>query len=146
MIPAYVTKLGLTTQKTSVGAQKIDGLSLETYGIVSASFLLKDSQRRVRFFEETFLLVDTSFEVVLGMLFLAFSNADFQFGAEELIWKTYTIAKALPITCQIKLIDKREFGKAALDKKLETFVVHISAVEVAESSIHPFRAAQIATL
>ncbi len=35
MIPAYITKLGLTTQNTSVGAQKIDGLLLKTHGIIA---------------------------------------------------------------------------------------------------------------
>ncbi len=40
MTPAYATKLGLTTRKTSVGAQKIDGSPLETYGMVTASFSL----------------------------------------------------------------------------------------------------------
>ncbi len=77
MTPAYVAELGFTTPKTSIGAQKIDGLLLETYDMTSASFLLQDSLKRVRFFEETFLLADTSMDVVLGMLFLALSNVNF---------------------------------------------------------------------
>ncbi len=77
MTPAYRTKLGLTTQRTSIGAQKIDDSLLKTYDIVSASFLLQDSQKKVRFYEETFLLADTSIQMVLGILFLARSNADF---------------------------------------------------------------------
>ncbi len=40
MTPAYTVKLGVTTWKTSIKAQKIDGSLLETYGIVSPSFLL----------------------------------------------------------------------------------------------------------
>ncbi len=40
MTPAYAAELGLTTRKSSVGAQKIDGSSLETYGMVTASFSL----------------------------------------------------------------------------------------------------------
>ncbi len=40
MILAYAAKLGLTIRKTCVGAQKIDGLPLETYGMASASFSL----------------------------------------------------------------------------------------------------------
>ncbi len=98
MTPAYATKLDLTVRKISVGAQKIDGLLLETYGIVSASFSLQDSLRRVRFFEETFLLANISMKMVLGMLFLAFSNADFQFDAEKLTWRFYITAEALPTT------------------------------------------------
>ncbi len=76
MTPAYAAKLGLITRKTSVGAQKIDGSPLETHGITSAKFSLQDSLGRVRFFEETFLLADTSMEVVLGMPFLSLSNVD----------------------------------------------------------------------
>ena len=45
--------------------------------MVSATFLLQDSQRRDRIFEETFLLANTSMEMILEMLFLAPSNADF---------------------------------------------------------------------
>ncbi len=38
MTLAYVAELGLTIQKTSVSAQKIDGLLLETYNMASARF------------------------------------------------------------------------------------------------------------
>ncbi len=135
---AYITKLGLTAQKISVGAQKIDGLPPKTYGIVSASLLLQDSLEKVQFFEEIFLRADTRMEGVLRMLFLALSNADFRFGAEKLTWRSYTATEALPTTSQVKLIDEREFAKAALDENLETFVVHVSALDIAESLIHPF--------
>ena len=76
MTPAYAKQLGLQTQKTDVGAQKIDGSLLATYGMVIAAFQVKDKLGRARFFQETFLLADTSMEVVLGMPFLIFSNAD----------------------------------------------------------------------
>ncbi len=79
MTLAYVAELGLTTQKTSVRAQKIDGLSLETYSMALASFSLQDSLKTVWFFEETFLLTDTSMEVVFRMPFLSFSNVDIEF-------------------------------------------------------------------
>ncbi len=144
--PAYAKELGFTTRKTSIGAQKIDGSLLKTYRMVSACFLFQDSLGRVRFFEETFLLANTSIVVVLGMPFLALSNADFQFGAEELTWRSYIAAEALPTTNRVELIKKREFAKAALDENSETFVVHVSVLDVAEPLIHPFRAAQIATL
>ena len=73
---AYAKKLGLRTRKTNVGAQKIDGSLLETYEIVIAAFQMKDKFGRVRFFQETFLLADTSMEMVLRMPFFTFSNAD----------------------------------------------------------------------
>ncbi len=99
MIPAYAKKLGLTTRKTSVGAQKIDDSPLKTYGMASARFSIQDSRGRVRFFEETFLLADTSMEVVLGMLFLSLSNANVEFAElGKLTWRTYTAAEALPTT------------------------------------------------
>ncbi len=79
MTPAYATRLGFTTRKTSIGAQKIDGSPLETYGMASARFSIQDSLERVRFFEETFLLADTSMEVVLKIPFLSLSNVDVEF-------------------------------------------------------------------
>ena len=84
MTPAFAARLGLITRATNAGVQKIDGSQLETYGRASAGFLLQDSLEKVQFFEETFLLADTSVEVVLKMPFIFFSNADFQFGAGEL--------------------------------------------------------------
>ncbi len=85
-------------------------------------------------------------EMVLRMPFLALSNADFQFGAEKLTWRFYIAAEALPTTSRVELIDKREFAKATLDENSKIFVVHVSALDVAELSIYPSRAAQIAAL
>lgn len=47
--------------------------------MTSASFLLQDSQGRVGFFKETFLLADISIEIVLGIPFLALSNINIEF-------------------------------------------------------------------
>ena len=46
------------------------------HGIVIVGFLIQDKLGKIRFFEGTFLLADTSIEVVLGILFLTFSNVD----------------------------------------------------------------------
>ena len=80
MSPAYAERLGLKTRKTNVGAQKIDGFALETFGMVIADFQVEDKGGRPRFFQETFLVADTKFEVVLGMPFLKISNANIAFG------------------------------------------------------------------
>ena len=85
MTPAYTTKLGLWVWKTDVRAQKIDGSSLRIFGMVIAGFQVKDKLSRAWYFEESFLLAKTSMEVVLGMSFLYFSNADIQFAEKELI-------------------------------------------------------------
>ena len=69
MSPTYAKKLGLKTQKTNVEAQKIDGSALEIFGIVIADFQVEDKGGRLRFFQETFLVTNTIFEMVLGILF-----------------------------------------------------------------------------
>ncbi len=84
MTPTYVAKLGLINQKTNVGAQKIDGLLLVTYKMILVDFSVQNKLGKDWFFEETFLFTDTSIEVVLGMLFLALSNANTQFIEKKL--------------------------------------------------------------
>ncbi len=147
MSPAYATKLGLTTQKTSIRAQKINDSSLKTYDMISASFLLQDSLGKVQFFEETFLLTDTNMEMVLAMCFLSLSNADIKLAElEKLTWSLNTAVEALPITSRVGLINKKEFAKVVMDENLKTFVVYMSALDITESSIHPSQVALIATL
>lgn len=46
MTPNFATNLGLTTRKTNVGAQKIDGSVLENYDMVMANFLLQDKLKK----------------------------------------------------------------------------------------------------
>ena len=138
MTPAYASELSLRVYRTDVGAQKIDGSILKIFGIVLASFQMKDKLRKTQFFQETFLLADISTKVVLGMSFFTFSNANVQFVEKELTWRTYTTAKALPTTKRVKLINKKEFAKAALDENSETFVVQIASLNLVPG-IHPDR-------
>ena len=63
----------------------------------------------------------------------------------KLIWRSYTTAKALPTTKQIKLINKKKFAKTALDKNLETFVIHMAFVNLVPG-VYPNKKAQIAYL
>ena len=84
MSPAYIERLDFKTRKTNVGAQKIDGSALETFGMMIADFQVEDKGGRPRFFQEIFLVADTKFEVVLRMLFLKISNADVAFGKRTL--------------------------------------------------------------
>lgn len=111
MHPAHAAKLSLSVRKTDIGTQKIDGSPLETFGMVIKGFSLQDKLGRVRFFQETFLLANTSIEVVLGMLFLTLSTADIRFSERELVWRTYTAAET-PATWRVELIDKKEFAAA----------------------------------
>ena len=76
ILPTYALRLSLRVHHTDVKTQKIDGFTFEIFGIVLASFQVEDKLEKTRFFQETFLLADISMEVVLGMPFLTFSNAD----------------------------------------------------------------------
>ena len=129
MTSAYATKLGFKVQKTNVRAQKIDGSLLATYRMVIAAFPILYKFGRACFFQESFLLVIASLEVILIIPFLIFSNTDIQFAEKELTWKFYLTKKALPNTQRIKLINKKDLAKAALDKEFITFVVQITALE-----------------
>ena len=84
MTLAYTKQLGLRTRKTDVGAQKINRLLLATYGIVIAAFQVTDKLSKARFFQQTFLLADTTIKVILGIPFLTFNNANIQFAEKEL--------------------------------------------------------------
>lgn len=116
------------------------------YGIIIARFLLKNSEKKVWFFEETFLLANISIEVILRMLFLTLSNANVLFGVEKLTSRYNTSVEALLIAKQIKLINKHKFIKTALDKNFEIFIVYIAALKALESALHPFEALLLATL
>ena len=65
--------------------------------IVSTFFVL-DHDGRERFFEENFLLADVKLNIVLGILFLIMSNADVDFQAQDLQWRSYTIGNIFPTT------------------------------------------------
>ena len=143
MSPAYAKKLGLKTRKTNVRAQKIDGSALETFGMVIADFQVEDKGGRPRFFQEIFLVVDTKFEVILGMPFLKLSNADVLFGKKTLMWKSYTTSEGLPTIEQVQLVNLKEFVITALDADSETFIVHVAIREQKEMAMDPDRKAQI---
>ena len=81
-------------------------------------------------------------EVVLSILFLTFSNADIQFVEKELTWRSYTTAEALTTTKQVEFINKKEFAKATLDEKSETFVVHVASFNLTPET-YSDRVAQI---
>ena len=144
MTSGYALKLGLKVRSTNLGAQKIDGSILETFGMVLASFQVENTLGRAWFFQEMFLLADLSIEVVLGMPFLTFSNADIKFAQKKLTWRSYTAAEALSTTKRVKIIDRKEFAKAVLDEHVEAFVVHVTFLST--MAIHSAREAQIASL
>ena len=111
--------------------------------MVIADFQMEDKGGRPRFFQETFLVTDTKFEVILGISFLKLSNADVLFSEGTLKWKFYTTIEALPTTKQIQLVDPKEFIIAALDADSKTFIVYMAIWEREKMAMDPDRKAQI---
>ena len=97
---------------------------------------MEDKGSRPRFFQETFLMVDTKIEVILEMPFLKISNANMAFGKKTLMWKSYITNKALPITEQVQLINLKEFVIAVLDADNKTFMMHIVIREQKQMLVH----------
>lgn len=130
MTPAYAIELGLTTQKISIKAYKINSLLWKIYNMTLARFSIQDSWERVYFFEKIFLWVNICIKIVLKMLSLVLNNTDFWFSAEKLILWSYTAVKALPTPSQVKLIDKSKFANINLARNSEMFVVHVTTLKV----------------
>ena len=114
--------------------------------MIIAGFLVADKRRQIRFFEETFLLADTSIEIALEMLFLSFNNANIEFvELSTLTWRTCTIEEIICKSMRVKLINKYDFVKTIWEENSEIFVIHIAVLE-AETLIYLSQTAQIAVL
>lgn len=74
-------------------------------------------------------------EIILKLLFLAFSNINILFDTKSLIYKSYSIAEVLLIARQVKMIDKYKFAKVALDKYCKMFIMHIVPLKALELTI-----------
>lgn len=68
--PTFAIKLNFLIELTNVGALKINGIILDTYKMVIIVFLVNDKANRVKFFKETFLIANVSWEVVFRIFFL----------------------------------------------------------------------------
>lgn len=108
--------------------------------MVLTRFLFQDNLKKIEFFKEIFLLVNTSIEVVLRIFFLSLINAHINFAKlGNLTWKSYITAKALSTTSQVELINKRAFAKTALDENSKTFVIHVivfEAIKIVDIAIY----------
>ena len=80
----FARELDLSIRPTDVGAQKIDGTTLDNFEMVVTPFLVTYKPNWVRFYEETFLVANVSPKEVFGMLFLNLSGADVDFSGWEL--------------------------------------------------------------
>ena len=72
-------KLVLQVYKTKIDIQKIDSSKLDIFDMVRASFLVENKERKSRFFEEIFLLIDINIDIALGIPVFIFSNIEIDF-------------------------------------------------------------------
>ena len=75
----FAKKLGFRVYEGKVCTQKINSSELNTFGMVIASFLIEDKDRKYRFYEEIFLLADISINIALLMPFFTLSNIEIDF-------------------------------------------------------------------
>ena len=111
--------------------------------MVITDFQVEDQAGRPRFFQETFLVTNTKFKVILKMFFLKISNADMLFGKKTLMWMFYTTNQTLPTTEQVQIIKLKEFVIAMLDTDNKTFVMHMAIWKWEEMVIDSVKKVQI---
>ena len=73
--------------------------------MVIINFQVENKVGKPRFFQETFLVTNTKFKVILKKLFLKTSNTDILFGKKMFILKFYIINKTLPTIKQVQIIN-----------------------------------------
>lgn len=79
MTPPYITILRLHVCPINVKGHKTNRSIFTTYAMVLANFQLKHKQNKTRFFQEIFLVPNTTIEVVLKFFFLIFSKMKINF-------------------------------------------------------------------
>ena len=139
----FARKPSLYIRKTNIGAQKIDSSTFKTSKILIVDFQVEDMGGRPRLFQEIFLVVNTKFEVILGMSFLIISNTNVAFSKGLLTWMIYITNKTLPSIEQVQLVNLKEFVIVALDADSKTFIVHVANQEQEEMLVHSKKQAQI---
>ena len=80
----FSNQLGLPIRSMDINAQKIDGITLDTYRMIVVAFSVVKKANQVKFFEKTFLMANVSPEIVLEMPFFNLSGADIDFSGHEL--------------------------------------------------------------
>lgn len=117
--------------------------------MVVSIFSMSNKNSKMRFFEKNFLLANVKPDIVLGIFFLTINNANVNFKAQNLQWRSYTTAKVLLTIRKIKLIEKKKFIIAILYSDYKTFVVYIAIRNISLhiiDKIHSSSKAQIVYL
>ena len=69
--------------------------------MIIGDFQIKNKVNGSKFFQETFLIANIKFEIILKIFFLKINNINMLFNKKTLIQKLYTINKALFIIKQV---------------------------------------------
>ncbi len=94
------------------------------------TFSVLDKDSRERFFEGSLLLANVKSDVVFKIPFLIISNANVDFQAWDLQWRSYTTGNVFPTTRQVKLKRKKEFATTVFNPKHKAFIVHIATFSI----------------
>lgn len=62
---------------------------------------------------------------MLRMFFLTLSNRNMLLVEKKLTWQLYTLAKALPTTKRVWIINQKEFATTALDLIKKAFIIFV---------------------
>ena len=84
MSQAFAHQFGFKTQKSNIKTLKIDGIILETYGMVISTFSMSNKDVRKRFFKKSFAMANVTPDIVLKMPFLIINNVDVDFQTQDL--------------------------------------------------------------
>lgn len=132
----FAQKLGPRIKPINIRTQKIDGIILDIYKMIVVTFLIINQANRVRFFIETFLVVNVSLKIVIRMFFLILNNTNINFLEQELRWKTDNTKKAFSTIKHIKLVEKKKFAAAAFNSKYEIFIIYIVSFTSFDLSVY----------
>ncbi len=115
--------------------------------MVVSTFSVSDKDGKEEYFKKNCLLVNVKPDIVLEIPYMTMSNADVDFQARNLQWRSYTTRDILSTTRRVELIGKKEFVVTSFDLEHEAFVVQVVTPSVDSSvEIYPSKRAQIAHL
>ena len=76
MTLTYAAKLDFKVRHINIRALKVNSSTFDTFKIVLAKFQVEDKLGGAWFFQKTFLVANTTSEVIFRILFLTFSKMD----------------------------------------------------------------------
>lgn len=106
---------------------------------------MDDKNKKSRFLEEIFLLIDISMDITYKILFFIWINIKINFTGRELWCSSYTTTYTLSIIKQVELIGYKVFVAVAIDPEDNIFIVYVVFFTIF-NNIHSFHKAQIGLL